>query len=214
MPSADFCPITPDVTARRAARVTLGSGGTSSALALALSPAPVATTAPGGFDGDSSPFELALSSTPLGTRTASETVSPDKVMNFLCTTSPFTVPTSDHRTSLSLASSPPGSAFYAVSVRRLADLLQASFRPRLTTRPLPFASSCRLIKNLTVILLQGTFTPSVHAHAGRTKALQADPRGRRRAQPRWFRARSAKAASPMRSSRGWLSATLRFDNHE
>ena len=73
MPSADFCPITPDVTARRAARVTLGSGGTSSAFALALSPAPVATTAPVGFDGNSSPFEMALSSTPIGTQTASET---------------------------------------------------------------------------------------------------------------------------------------------
>jgi len=73
MPSADFCPITPDVTARRAARVTLGSGGSSNAFALALSPAPMATTAPVGFDGDSSPFELALSSTPLETRTASGT---------------------------------------------------------------------------------------------------------------------------------------------
>ena len=73
MPSADFSPITPDVAAKRAARITLGSGGTSSAFALALSPAPVAITAPVGFDGNSSPFELALSSTPLGTRTASET---------------------------------------------------------------------------------------------------------------------------------------------
>ena len=65
MPSADFCPITPGVTARRAARVTVGSGGDSSAFAPALSPAPVATTAPVGFDGDSSPFELGLSSTPV-----------------------------------------------------------------------------------------------------------------------------------------------------
>jgi len=46
MASADFCPITPGVAAKRAARITLGSGGTSSAFALALSPAPVATTAP------------------------------------------------------------------------------------------------------------------------------------------------------------------------
>ena len=102
-------------------------------------------------------------------------ISPDKDMNFLCTTSPFTVPTSDHRASLSLASSPPSSVFYDVSVRRLAGLLQASFKPRLATRPLPFASSCRLIKDLTVILLQGTFTPSVHAHAGRTKANSLGP---------------------------------------
>jgi hypothetical protein len=45
-PSADFCPITPEVSARRAVRVTVG------------------------FDGDSSPFELALSSTPIGRRAA------------------------------------------------------------------------------------------------------------------------------------------------
>jgi hypothetical protein len=70
MPSADFCPVTPDVAARRAARVTVGSGGDSSAFALALSPAPLATTAPLGFDGISSPFGLGLSATPIGTRTA------------------------------------------------------------------------------------------------------------------------------------------------
>jgi hypothetical protein len=70
MPSADFCPVTPSVAARRAARVTVGSGGDSSAFALALSPAPLATTAPLGFDGISSPFGLGLSATPIGTRTA------------------------------------------------------------------------------------------------------------------------------------------------
>ena len=96
-------------------------------------------------------------------------ISPDKNMHFHCTTAPFTLPTLDHRASLSCASSPPGQAFYDVSVRQLAALLQASSRPPLTGWPLPFASSCRLIKDLTVILLQGTFTPSVHAHAGRTK---------------------------------------------
>jgi hypothetical protein len=84
-------------------------------------------------------------------------------MNFPCTTSPFTAPTLNHRVSLSLASSPPGSAFYDISVRRLAGLLQASFRPRLTAWPLPFASSCHSILDRMVILLQGTCTPSVHA---------------------------------------------------
>ncbi len=73
MPSADFCPITPDVAARRAAQVAVGSGGDSSTFALARSPAPVATTASSGFDGDSGPFGSALSSTPIETRTASET---------------------------------------------------------------------------------------------------------------------------------------------
>ncbi len=46
MPSADFCPITRDVAAVRAARVAVGSGGVSSPFGLALSPAPLATTAP------------------------------------------------------------------------------------------------------------------------------------------------------------------------
>jgi hypothetical protein len=73
MPSADFCLITPSVTARRAARVAVGSGGNSSAFALALSPAPIATEATLGFDGDSDPFEPALSSTPIAARAARET---------------------------------------------------------------------------------------------------------------------------------------------
>ena len=113
MPSADFCPITPDVASKRAARVAVGSGGDSRAFTLALRPAPVATTAPLGFDGDSSPFEPGLSSTPLGTRAASEKdlpnnssgtifrVSPPRMrvslmdetnymnMNFPCTTAAF-----------------------------------------------------------------------------------------------------------------------------
>jgi len=70
MPSADCCPITPDVTARRAARVTSGSGNNSSAFALALRPAPVATAVPSGFDGDTSPIGPALSSTRIAARTA------------------------------------------------------------------------------------------------------------------------------------------------
>ena len=72
-PSADFCPVTPNVAVRRAARVTVGSGGVSNPFGLALSPAPLATTAPLGFDGDSSPFGLGLSSTPIAAQTACET---------------------------------------------------------------------------------------------------------------------------------------------
>ena len=56
MPPADFCPITPDVAAWRAARVAVGSGGDSRAFALALRLTPMATTAPLRFDGDSGPF--------------------------------------------------------------------------------------------------------------------------------------------------------------
>jgi hypothetical protein len=77
MPSADFCPIPPGVTAERAVRVAVGSGGQSTAFAVALSPAPVATLATVGFDGNSSPFALALSSTPMATRTASGTDLPE-----------------------------------------------------------------------------------------------------------------------------------------
>ncbi len=73
MPSADFCPITPSVTARRAVRVTVGSGGDYSAFVLGLRPAPMATTATLGFDGNSSPFGRALSSTPIAARTACRT---------------------------------------------------------------------------------------------------------------------------------------------
>jgi hypothetical protein len=114
----DFSPITPGVAAKRAARVAVGFGGHSSAFAPALSPAPLATTAPVGFDGLSSPFGLALSATPIDTRTArgrdfSVThpcftqkpgcgvlpsrskqcfEPPDKDMNFQCTTAAFTLP--------------------------------------------------------------------------------------------------------------------------
>ena len=77
MLSADFCPITPDVTARRAVRVAVGSGGHSSTFALGLRPAPMATTAPLGLDGNSGPFGPGLSSTPIGTQTARGTDLPE-----------------------------------------------------------------------------------------------------------------------------------------
>ena len=37
--------------------------------------------------------------------------------------------------------------------------------------PLPFAGGCRNLLMLRVVLPQGTYTPLVHAHAGRTPAL-------------------------------------------
>jgi len=72
MPSAEFCPITPDVAARRAARVTVASGGASSTFALALRPASMVSEAILGLGGDSSPFGLALSSIPIAGQAASE----------------------------------------------------------------------------------------------------------------------------------------------
>ena len=47
MPSADFCPITPSVTAGPAARVTVASGGDSSPFGLALGSITVAARTAG-----------------------------------------------------------------------------------------------------------------------------------------------------------------------
>jgi hypothetical protein len=73
--------------------------------------------------------------------------------------------------SSSCANSPPAYASYDVFVHQLTVLRPASSRPDLTVKPLPFASSYRLITTWfsTVIFLQGTLTPLVHAHAGRTQ---------------------------------------------
>jgi hypothetical protein len=78
--------------------------------------------------------------------------------------------------SSSCANSPPAYASYDVLVHQLAVLRPASFRPNLTVKPLPFASSYRLITTWfsTVNFLQGTYTPLVHAHAGRTQSHQFD----------------------------------------
>ena len=83
----------------------------------------------------------------------------------------------DHMVSLSCASSPSAYASYDVLVHQLAVLLAASSRPLLTGQPLPFASSYGLLTAWfsAVIFLQGTFTPLVNAHAGRT---QGQPVGR------------------------------------
>ena len=70
MPSADFCPIPPGVTARRAVWVPVGSGGCSTAFAVALSPVPMATTTTVGFGGSSTAFAVGLSPIPLAAQTA------------------------------------------------------------------------------------------------------------------------------------------------
>jgi len=74
--------------------------------------------------------------------------------------------------SSSCANSPPAYASYDVLVHQLAVLLAASFKPNLAVKLLPFASSDSLITTWfsTVIFLQGTYTPLVHAHAGRTQS--------------------------------------------
>lgn len=84
--------------------------------------------------------------------------------------------------SLSCANSPPAYASYDVLVHQLANLLAASSGPHLTVQPLPFANGYHLITAWfsTVIFPQGTFTPLVHVHAGRTQiaAVRAFGAGR------------------------------------
>ena len=118
MPSADFCPVTPSVAARRAARVTVGSGG------------------------DSSPFGLGLSSTPVGTRTARGT---DLLricnMNFQCTTAAFTLslaPDGFRHLVLTHPGTEPSMRFLSVGSHLCA---RASSRHPLAGLPLPSASS-------------------------------------------------------------------------
>jgi len=77
--------------------------------------------------------------------------------------------------SLSCANLPTDSAFYDVSVGRLTALLRASFPQCLAALQLLFAGNCRtLIKINTEVHLQGTETPLVHTHAGRTHLVQGD----------------------------------------
>ena len=74
------------------------------------------------------------------------------------------------------ANSPSAYASYDVLVHQLAVLRPASFRPTLAGKPLPFASSYRLLTTWfsTVFFLQRTFTSLVHAHAGRIQGKSAD----------------------------------------
>ena len=98
--------------------------------------------------------------------------SPNKSMNCQCTTAAFTlspVPGGLRHLVLTRPETEP-------SMRFLFDgshlCTRASFRPPLAKRPLPSASSCVCPTRTDQVLLQGTFTPSVHAHVGRTQALQ------------------------------------------
>jgi len=50
----------------------------------------------------------------------------------------------------------------------------ASFGRSLTVPPLPSASTCVNVSNTDRIHIQGTFTPLVHAHAGRTQVDEPD----------------------------------------
>jgi hypothetical protein len=117
IPSADFCPITPDVAARRAVRATVGSGGSSTAFAVALNPAPIEA------------------------QTACGQISPDKNMNFPCTNAAFTLspaPGGLRHLVLTHPGTEPSMRFLSVGSHLCA---QASFRHPLAGLPLPSASS-------------------------------------------------------------------------
>jgi hypothetical protein len=119
---------------------------------------------------------MALNQTPVVVRPPFEQISPDKNVNCLCTTVSLTVSPKPEGFVLCGRLALGISAFYDISVRRLTDLPPASFRHPLASLPLLLASGCRhsaprLSSIWTLVPPQGTFTPLVHAHAGRTTAL-------------------------------------------
>jgi hypothetical protein len=163
-PSADFCPVTPGVTAGRAAREAVGSGGDPIPFEMALTPAPRASTGTLGFGGDPTPFGAALSPTSLAPQAAGWADLPNKNMtvssgkkrdvpstrrgsvpwtariNCQCTTAAFTlspVPGGLCHLVLTRPETEPFMWFVSVGSHLCA---WASFRPPLTL-PLPSASS-------------------------------------------------------------------------
>jgi hypothetical protein len=150
-PSADFCPVTPGVAAGRAAE----EGGR---VRWRFHPFP---------DG---PQSGSLGSS----RPHAGQISPDKDMNYRCTTAAFTlspVPGGLCHQVLTCPETEPSMRFLFVGSHLCA---RASFRPPLARRPLPSASSCICPEGQTRYSyrgLQGTFTPSVHVHVGRTLVL-------------------------------------------
>ena len=141
MPSADVCPSTLDVAAERAARVPVGSRGNSGAFAPGLNPAPMATKAPLGFDGNPGPFGPARSSTPVAAQTQVRQISPDKNLNFPCTTAAFTLPPAPVGLRHLVLTRPGGKASMRVLSVGSHFCAQASSRHPLAGLPLPSASS-------------------------------------------------------------------------
>ena len=151
MASADFCPFTSDVTVRRATRAY----GRVRWRIQGFRPGPQS-----GSRGTLRP--------PIGQ------ISPDKDMDFPCTTAAFTLspaPDGFRHLVLTHPGTEPCRRFLSVDSHLGA---RASFRQALAGLPLPSASSYTPPHRAGQVVLQGTFTPSVHAHAGRTQALAAD----------------------------------------
>ena len=141
MPSADFCPITPGVAARRAGWIALGSGSSSTTFAVALIPAPVATKATLGFDGYFQPFQAGPQfDFPGHPSPHVGQISPNKNMNFQRTTAAFTlspVPGGFRHLVLTHPKTEPSMRFLFVGSHLCAP---ASFGHPLAGLPLPSAS--------------------------------------------------------------------------
>jgi len=121
MTSADFCPTTLNVSARRAAWIAVG------------------------FCGLPTSFGMALNQTPIAIRLPLGQISPDKNMNFPCATAPFTVSPEPMDFVVLCQLVPEISAFYGVSVRQLAVLPLASYAcGRLRQRSLPRGNALAL----------------------------------------------------------------------
>jgi hypothetical protein len=141
MPSADFGPVPPSVAARRAARVAVGSGGVSSPFGLARGPAPLATTAPSSSMACPALSDWASVRLPERHGPPAGPISPDKDMNFPCTTAALTrSPALGGLRHLVLTrpGTEPSMRFLSVGSHVCA---RASSRQTLTGLPLPSASS-------------------------------------------------------------------------
>ena len=135
-----------------------------------------------GFGGCSALFKAALSPTPLALQAAVGQTSPDKTVNCRCTTASFTVllePVGFVVMCQLTQESRPSMTFLSVG-SQLCRWLPSD--PPSRERPcLKLVVIVTRIFELiiwTLVLLQGTFTPLVHAHAGRTQNIASESRSR------------------------------------
>ena len=131
----------------------------------------MSTLGSGGF---SIPFEIDLSPTPVALQIAAGQTSPDKNVNCPCTTAPFTPflgPSGFVVLCQLTQESRPSMTFLSVGSQVCRWL-----PPDPPSRERPCLKLVVLVTRIigliiwTVVLLQGTFTPLVHAHARRTQS--------------------------------------------
>lgn len=113
-------------------------------------------------------FQQDLIQTPMDSRLLFEQISPDKNVNCLCTTAPFTVSLEPEGFVVVCQLAPKISAFYDGSVRRLTDLPPASSGHSLASLPLLLASGCRHSAPITFEHLDaGSTTGDFHPMSSR-----------------------------------------------